>query len=67
MSDRFRGLTKGDARATRALGVEPLRKNEVSKPVRIRGSQELHERLAKMSAKEIGQVLERALGLESKT
>lgn len=43
------------------LGVEPLEEGEVSKPVRVRGSRALHQKLAAMSAREIGEVLERAL------
>lgn len=43
------------------LGVEKLAVGEVSRPVRIRASQEVHERLGQMSAREIGEVLQRAL------
>jgi hypothetical protein len=62
MTDPFRGLTRGDERATRALGVEPLAPDEVSKPVRIRAPREVHERLKEMSARDIGELLTRALG-----
>jgi hypothetical protein len=43
------------------LGVEPLEPDEVSRPVRVRGSRALHAKLGAMSAREIGEVLERAL------
>ena len=43
------------------LGVEPLAEGELSRPVRVRASRALHERLRAMSAREIGEVLERAL------
>ncbi len=56
--------TKGLRPNPHTLGVEKLAEGEVSRPVRIRGSRELHERLKEMSAKEIGQVLKQALGLK---
>lgn len=61
MSDRFKGLTRGDERALSALGVERLEEDEVSKPVRIRVKQRVFDRLKEMSAKDIGDLLERAL------
>ncbi len=55
--------TKGLRPNPHTLGVEPLREGEVSKSVRIRGSEALHRRLRAMSAREIGEVLERALAV----
>lgn len=62
MNKQFKGLTKGDQRALDALGIQRLGESEASKSVRIRGSSSLFERLKEMSAREIGEVLERALG-----
>lgn len=60
-SDPFRGLTKGKGKALEALGVEKLADGEVSKPVRIRASYEVHQRLKEMTAREIGDLLEQNL------
>jgi hypothetical protein len=56
-----KGLTRGKGSALEALGVEPLKKDEVSKPVRIRASAEVHKRLQQISAKEIGDLMTKAL------
>lgn len=42
---------------------EKLAEDEVSKPVRIRGIKALHDRLAKMSAKEIGDMIRKCLDI----
>lgn len=55
---QFRGLRPNP----HTLGVEKLAADEASRPVRIRASHAVHKRLKKMSAKEIGDVLERVLG-----
>jgi hypothetical protein len=65
VSERFRGLTKGKGKALAALGVEPLAEGEVSRPVRIRASRQTHERLALMSAREVGALVTRALAEET--
>ncbi|HEX7021846.1 MAG TPA: hypothetical protein VF171_03245 [Trueperaceae bacterium] len=56
-----RNLTRGNRKALDALGVEELKEDEVSKPVRIRANKAVHQRLSQLSAKEIGQLLEHAL------
>ncbi len=53
--------TEGLRPNPKALGVEPLAEGELSRPVRIRASREVHERLKGMSAAEIGKLLEKAL------
>jgi hypothetical protein len=55
------GLTKGDDRALAALNVERLAPDEVSKVIRVRAKAWVIERLAGLSAKEIGHLLEQAL------
>ena len=59
--DRYRGLTKGDARALKALGVEALGKDEESFIVRVRTSAETRMLLKNLSPKELGEAIERGL------
>ncbi|MDQ3397367.1 MAG: hypothetical protein M3511_06255 [Deinococcota bacterium] len=57
-----RNLTRGKGRALEALGVEALGQGEISKPVRVRAPLRVHMHLKNMTAREIGELLERAIG-----
>lgn len=60
---RLRGLRPNPEN----LGVAVLEPGEVSRPVRIRASNEVHQRLKQMTAKEIGEVLAQVLECRSLT
>lgn len=59
-------LPKGTKKQLEALGVKPLEAGELSKTVRVRGSEALFGKLSEMNPKEIGEVLEKALELTVK-
>lgn len=60
---RLRGLRPNPEN----LGVTVLEPGEVSRPVRIRASASVHQRLKQMTAKEIGEVLAQVLECRSLT
>lgn len=55
-SDQYRGLRPNP----HTLGVEPLEKGEVSRVIRVRTKEPIHEWLKELGAKRIGELLERA-------
>lgn len=56
------GLEPGlNTHLMKARDLEPLAANEESKPIRVRGSKALFEKLNGLKPKEIGEALERGL------